>query len=75
MPIAIIFAIGNIYLDLIAQVILGLCGFSYCIMKISLYTNEFYDEYINVKDYPEYYRKGLASLEVELQSEVSDVKD
>lgn len=75
LPIAVIFAIGNIYLDLIAQVILGLCGFSYCIMKISLYTNEFYDEYINVKDYPEFYRKGLASLNEDLQSEGSDVKD
>lgn len=63
LPVAIIFAIGNIYLDLIAQVILGLFGFSYCILKISLYTNEFYDEYINVKDYPEFYRKGLASFE------------
>ena len=67
LPLAVIFAIGNIYLDLIAQVILGLFGFSYCILKISLYANEFYDEYINVKDYPEFYRKGLASLEEDLK--------
>lgn len=70
LPIAIIFAVGNIYLDLIAQVVLGLFGFSYCIMKISLYTNEFYDEYINIKDYPEFYRKGLAPLDEKLHSEV-----
>ena len=72
LPLAIIFAVGNIYLDLIAQVVLGLFGFSYCIMKISLYTNEFYDEYINIKDYPEFYRKGLASLDEGLHSEVRD---
>ena len=75
LPPAIIFAIGNIYLDLIAQVILGLGGFSYCIMKISLYTNEYYDEYINVKDYREFYRKGLASLDEELHPEVSNVEN
>lgn len=72
LPLAIIFAVGNIYLDLIAQVILGLLGFSYCIMKISLYTNEFYDEYINIKDYPEFYRKGLAPLDEKSYSEVRD---
>lgn len=75
LPVTIAFAIGNIYLDLIAQVILGLGGFSYCIMKILLYTNEFYDEYINVKDYPEFYRKGLAALDGGLQPEVSDVEN
>ena len=75
LPSVVIFAIGNIYLDLIAQVILGLGGFSYSILKVSLYTNEFYDEYINIKDYPEFYRKGLASLDDGLYSGVSDVEN
>ena len=54
--------IGIIYMYFIGIVLLGLLGLSYAILTWVLYTNSSYDLYINIKQYPEIYRKGLRPL-------------
>ena len=56
------FLIGIIYLYFLGIVLVGLLGLSYTILTWVLYTNSSYDVYINIKQYPAIYRKGLRPL-------------
>lgn len=58
-PTTIWFWTGNIYMEIVGQLILIVCGFVYSILVWCLYTNSVFDRYINLKSYPDYYRKGL----------------
>ena len=59
LPIVFWFLGGNIILHLIGIVLLISVGFAYSILVWCLYTNSIFDRYINMKTYPDYYRKGL----------------
>lgn len=61
-PFAVMLAFGNVAVIFIAIALLFVFGFSYVIMVISLYTNSIFDEVINARDYPDYYRRGLSTL-------------
>jgi hypothetical protein len=54
--------LGIIYLYFIGIVIISIIGISYSILIWVLYTNSSYDIYINLKQYPAIYRKGLRPL-------------
>ena len=58
-PSILWFVTGYIFMDIIGILILLLCGFAYSLLIWCLYTNSIFDRYINQKNYPEYYRKGL----------------
>ena len=56
---------GIIYLYFIGVVLLATIGLSYQILVWVLYTNSSYDLYINLKQYPNIYRKGLRPINKE----------
>lgn len=56
------FITGIIYMYFIGVILLALFGISYSILVWVLYTNSSYDLYINLKQYPAIYRKGLRPL-------------
>lgn len=58
-PTILWFVVGSVYLEFIGIVLLLLGGFAYSILVWCLYTNGVFDRYINQKDYPDYYRRGL----------------
>ncbi|MBE6143146.1 MAG: hypothetical protein E7177_04090 [Erysipelotrichaceae bacterium] len=57
--------IGNVYLYFASMLIIGFIGISYCILIWVNYANSSYDVYINLKQYPDYFRKGLKKEEKE----------
>lgn len=59
-PTAIWFLFDTIYFNFIGYIILGFCGFSYVGLIWVLYTHSVYDIHINLKQYPNYFRKGLS---------------
>lgn len=65
LPSVIWFLTGNIYMEIIGQLILIVCGFVYSLLVWCLYTNSIFDRYINLKSYPDYYRKGLQKGEMD----------
>jgi hypothetical protein len=56
------FIVGIVYLYFIGIIITAIIGISYSILAWVLYTNSSYDIYINLKQYPAIYRKGLRPL-------------
>lgn len=60
--ILIWFITGIIYMYFIGIVLVAIFGISYSILIWVLYTNSSYDVYINLKQYPNIYRKGLRPL-------------
>jgi uncharacterized membrane protein YesL len=60
--ILVAFVLGVIYLYFIGVVLLAILGISYSVLVWVLYTNSSYDIYINLKQYPSIYRKGLKPL-------------
>ena len=60
--ILIWFLSGIIYFYFIGIVIIAIIGISYSILVWVLFTNSSYDLYINLKQYPNIYRKGLKPL-------------
>lgn len=65
LPTTIWFIVGNIWLALIGTLVLFLIGISYASVVTLLFTNSLFDVHINLGQYPEYYRKGLAPLKEE----------
>jgi len=59
------FILNIVYLYFIGIVVLAVIGISYSILVWVIYTNSSYDLYINLKQYPEIYRKGLRPLKKE----------
>lgn len=51
--------VGNVYLYFIGVFIVGFIGLSYCCLVWIIFANKSYDVYINLNQYPEYFRKGL----------------
>lgn len=64
LPSTIWFLLGNIYLEIVGILVLLVCGFVYSLLVWCLYTNSIFDRYINLKSYPDYYRKGLRKGEI-----------
>ncbi len=64
LPTTIWFMFGNVYLEIAGQFVLLVCGFVYSLLIWCLYTNSIFDRYINLKSYPDYYRKGLRKGEM-----------
>lgn len=64
LPTTIWFMFGNVYLEIAGQFVLLVCGFVYSLLIWCLYTNSIFDRYINLKSYPDYYRKGLRKGEI-----------
>lgn len=62
-PSILWFMTGYIFMDIAGILILLLCGFAYSLLTWCLYTNSIFDRYINLKSYPDYYRKGLRKEE------------
>lgn len=60
--ILLLFGSGNIYLYFIGILLIALIGISYVSLVWISFTNSSYDIYINYKQYPAYYRKGLRPL-------------
>ena len=56
---------GNVYLYFVGVFLLGFIGFSYSTLVWVIYTNRSYDAYINLKQYPEFFRKGLRKIKKE----------
>lgn len=60
--VLILFGSGIIYLYFIGILVVALIGISYISLVWVTFTNSSYDIYINYKQYPNYYRKGLRPL-------------
>jgi len=58
----IFFGSGNIYLYFVGILVMGLIGISFITLVWVTYSNSSYDIYINYKQYPAFYRKGLRPL-------------
>ena len=57
--------IGNVYFYFISIIVIGVVGISYTILIWVNYSNSSYDVYINLKQYPDYFKKGLRRIEKE----------
>jgi hypothetical protein len=57
--------IGNVYFYFIFIIVIGVVGISYTILIWVNYSNSSYDVYINLKQYPDYFKKGLRRIEKE----------
>ncbi len=62
-PTALWFLTGNVYGEVVGLLLLLLGGFAYSMLVWCLYTNSVFDRYINLRSYPDYYRKGLRKRE------------
>lgn len=56
-----LFMLGNVYLYFIGIFIVGFIAISYTTLLWVTYANKSYDVYINLKQYPNFFRKGLKS--------------
>ena len=59
-PIFIWSILPYVYLKLVTVVMLLLFGFSYILLTFGEMAMHMFDTYINIKQYPEFYRKGLS---------------
>jgi hypothetical protein len=61
----LLFGSGNIYLYFVGIIVMGLIWISFTSLIWVTFTNSSYDIYINYKQYPSFYRKGLRPLKEE----------
>jgi hypothetical protein len=61
----LLFGSGNIYLYFVGIIVMGLIWISFTSLIWVTFTNSSYDIYINYKQYPSFYRKGLRHLKEE----------
>ncbi len=60
LPIFLLEIFGIVLLNIIAYVLLALFGFVHIAIVWHLFTNSVFDNHINKKSYPDFYRKGLS---------------
>jgi hypothetical protein len=57
--IVTLFMLGNVYLYFIGIFFVGFIAISYTTLLWVTFANKSYDVYINLKQYPDFFRKGL----------------
>ena len=64
LPVFLLEIFGIVLLNIIAYILLAAFGFVHVAIVWHLFTNSVFDNHINKKTYPDFYRKGLSPLTV-----------
>ena len=64
LPLVVLCIVGSVWMWLVVYLLLAVFGFVHTAEVWHLFTNSVFDNHINRQNYPDFYRKGLAPIDV-----------
>ena len=73
LPLVVLCIVGSVWMWLVVYLLLAVFGFVHTAEVWHLFTNSVFDNHINRQNYPDFYRKGLAPIDVTGSGKSGDI--